>query len=122
VAIVDPMFPTLACGRPQPADLPPGASYACTGTHTITAADVVDGRVRNTATAAGNSECSPGVVCSATVSDRAEAAIDATAAPLPRTGADVVRQLLLAGALSAFGLLVLLVPVARRRRDDDVTV
>ena len=77
----------------------------------------------NTASASGNSECSPGVVCSATVSDHAEAAVDAAPAALPRTGANVLRQLTLAAALSVLGLLVLLAPLGRRRRsDDDATV
>ena len=97
----------------------PGASYACRGYHVIVAGDVVNGKVLNTATASGNSECSPGVVCSATVSDHAEAAVDAAPAALPRTGANVLRQLTLAAALSVLGLLVLLAPLGRRRRGDD---
>ena len=123
VAVVDAMFPNLACDRPQPTDLAPGASYACHGAHLIVAGDVVNGKVLNTATASGNSECSPGVVCTATVSDHAEAAVDAAPAALPRTGANVLRQLTLAAAFSVLGLLVLLAPLGRRRRgDDDATV
>ena len=51
VTIVDPKLGALACVPPQPATLAPGATLACTGSYTLTQADLNTGRVDNTATA-----------------------------------------------------------------------
>jgi uncharacterized repeat protein (TIGR01451 family) len=118
VAVSDPMFPNLTCERQQPTDLAPGESYRCQGTHTIAAADVVNGTVVNTATASGASECSPGVVCEATVSDHAEAKIDAIPGSLPRTGIDTWRELRIATSLLLIGLFLLQRPIRRRREAE----
>ena len=51
VSISDPSLPTLACD--QPADLAPGDRLECTGTRTLTQADVDGGSVENTGTVTG---------------------------------------------------------------------
>ena len=51
VTISDPKLGTLACTPPQPATLAPGAQIVCTGSYTLTQADLNSGAVHNTATA-----------------------------------------------------------------------
>ena len=50
VTIVDPKLGTLACTPSQPATLAPGAQIVCTGSYTLTQADLNGGVVSNTAT------------------------------------------------------------------------
>ena len=50
VTIGDPKLGTLACTPSQPVTLAPGAELVCTGTYTLTQADVNSGHVTNTAT------------------------------------------------------------------------
>src|SRR5690606_25911201 len=50
VGIVDPLLGTLACVPAQPATLAPGATLVCTGSYSVTPADVDNGSVPNTAT------------------------------------------------------------------------
>ena len=50
VAIADPKLGTLACTPAQPVTLAPGAHLVCTGSYTLTQADVNSGHVTNTAT------------------------------------------------------------------------
>ena len=52
VAISDPLL-GLSCTPAQPATLAPGAQLVCTGSHTVTQADLNGGSVTNTAIAAG---------------------------------------------------------------------
>jgi uncharacterized repeat protein (TIGR01451 family) len=66
VTITDPLLPTLACTPPQPATLAPGDVLTCTGTHTVTQADLSAGSVRNTATVNGTDP--GGVIVSDTTS------------------------------------------------------
>ena len=54
VTIVDPKLPGLACTPAQPATLAPGATLVCTGTHTLTQAELNAGQVQNTATGDSN--------------------------------------------------------------------
>ena len=51
VTVSDPKLGTLVCVPPQPATLAPGAQIVCTGTYTLTQADLNAGQVSNTATA-----------------------------------------------------------------------
>ena len=45
VTIVDPKLGTLVCTPPQPATLAPGAQLVCTGSYTLTQADLNGGQV-----------------------------------------------------------------------------
>ena len=51
VSISDPSLPSLDCD--QPVDLAPGDTLTCTGTRTVTQADIDDGSVANTGTVKG---------------------------------------------------------------------
>src|SRR5262249_45970162 len=51
VTVSDPKLSTLDCAPPQPATLAPGAQLVCTGTYTLTQADLDAGQVQNSATA-----------------------------------------------------------------------
>ena len=51
VTVSDPKLPGLVCLPAVPVTLAPGASVTCTGTYTLTQADVTAGSVVNTATA-----------------------------------------------------------------------
>ena len=51
VTIADPKLGTLVCTPAQPATLAPGAQLVCTGSYTLTQADLNAGQVANTATA-----------------------------------------------------------------------
>lgn len=51
VSITDPMLGTLDCT--QPVTLAPGESLVCTGTYTVTEADLDTGQIDNTATTTG---------------------------------------------------------------------
>ena len=53
VGISDPMLASLSCTPAQPATLAPGEALSCTGSHTVTQADVDAGALSNTANAAG---------------------------------------------------------------------
>ena len=53
VAISDPKLGTLSCDKAAPVTLAPGAQLTCTGSHTITQADLDAGAFANTANAAG---------------------------------------------------------------------
>ena len=58
VTVSDPKIGSLVCTPPQPATLAPGAHMTCTGTHTLTQADIDAGHVDNTGTA-GSDETTP---------------------------------------------------------------
>jgi uncharacterized repeat protein (TIGR01451 family) len=58
VQITDPTLGTLVCAPLQPATLAPGAQIVCTGSHTLTQADLDAGGVQNTATA-GSDQTAP---------------------------------------------------------------
>jgi uncharacterized repeat protein (TIGR01451 family) len=62
VTISDPRLPLLACTPAQPVDLAPGSSLQCTGSYTVTQADI-DARLAifNTATASGTPPSGPPV-------------------------------------------------------------
>ncbi|GIX32418.1 MAG: hypothetical protein KatS3mg125_0374 [Lysobacterales bacterium] len=53
VTITDPLLGTLSCSPVQPATLAPGQTLTCTGSYTVTQANVDAGVVTNTANAAG---------------------------------------------------------------------
>lgn len=54
VSTTDTLLSSLTCSPTQPvASLTPGASFSCSGSYTVTAADVTAGHVINTASAAG---------------------------------------------------------------------
>ncbi|MEZ4663483.1 MAG: hypothetical protein R2911_38565 [Caldilineaceae bacterium] len=53
VSIGDPKLASLSCNPTQPATLAPGASLVCTGTHTVTQADLDAGSFQNTGSAQG---------------------------------------------------------------------
>jgi uncharacterized repeat protein (TIGR01451 family) len=59
VSISDPTVGALNCTPAQPAALAPGASLSCTGSHTVTQADLAAGSIVNTANAAGTSPSGP---------------------------------------------------------------
>ena len=67
VAISDPMLPVLTCpsGNPIPT-MAPGATETCSGTYTITAADIDAGVVNNNAEASGQDPMTQTVVAGAT--------------------------------------------------------
>ena len=75
VTIVDPKLGTLTCTPPQPATLAPGAPLSCTGSHTITQADLDAGVVTNVATATGTPPSGPNV------SDTDDASVPSAQAP-----------------------------------------
>ncbi len=51
ISVTDSLIPDVNC---PPGDLTPGSSETCTGSYTVTQADVDNGSVTNTATASGN--------------------------------------------------------------------
>ena len=51
VTVVDPLIGTLVCAPVQPGTMLPGASMVCTGSYTLTQADINAGSRANTATA-----------------------------------------------------------------------
>ncbi|MDW8478658.1 MAG: hypothetical protein RML12_00665 [Xanthomonadales bacterium] len=53
VSITDPLLGTLSCTPAAPATLAPGQALTCTGSYTVTVADVNNGSVTNTANASG---------------------------------------------------------------------
>jgi hypothetical protein len=53
VNITDPKLGALSCSLPAPVTLAPGASLSCTGSHTVTQADLDAGNYENTGTANG---------------------------------------------------------------------
>ena len=57
VTIGDPKLGTLVCTPSQPATLAPGETLVCTGSYTLTQADLNGGQVQNTAT--GDSDQTP---------------------------------------------------------------
>ncbi|HVF35572.1 MAG TPA: hypothetical protein VND91_09645, partial [Candidatus Saccharimonadia bacterium] len=74
VSVADARLPSLSCtigggAVTQPVTLAAGASLVCTGTYTLTGADVSNGSVANTATVTGTNVCNPttpGSTCSDT--------------------------------------------------------
>ena len=54
VTISDPKLGTLVCTPPQPATLAPGETLVCTGSYTLTQADLNGGQVENMATGDSN--------------------------------------------------------------------
>ena len=74
VTVSDPKLGTLVCNPVQPATLAPKATISCTGTYTVTQADLDAGKVDNTATADSNQ--TPPVQGSATVNGRQSPALD----------------------------------------------
>ncbi len=74
VNVADPLIAALSCsigggGVVLPTTLNAGAAMICSGTHTLTAADVNIGSVSNTATTTGGNVCNPttpGSICSDT--------------------------------------------------------
>src|SRR5262249_11536110 len=52
VTVSDPKLGTLDCSPSQPATLAPGDEITCTGSYTLTQADINTGQVQNTGTAA----------------------------------------------------------------------
>ena len=54
VVVVDPGVDSLTCTPPAPATLAPGQSMTCTGSHTVTQADIDAGAYSNIAAASGN--------------------------------------------------------------------
>lgn len=79
VRITDPLIPALASGAPCVASLAPGASTTCpllgSATHTVSAADIANGSVHNTATVSGSPPTG------ANVSAHASATISTPAVP-----------------------------------------
>ena len=73
VSIVDPKLGTLTCT--QPVTLPPGATLSCTGSYTITQADLDAGVVNNIATVTGTPPSGPNV------SDSDDASVPSDQAP-----------------------------------------
>ncbi len=65
VTVVDPLLGAVVCVPGQPATLAPGATVVCTGSYTLTQADIDAGKVDNTATA--DSTQTPPTVTSNTV-------------------------------------------------------
>jgi LPXTG-site transpeptidase (sortase) family protein len=59
VSIADPLLGFLACTPTQPTSLAPVATLSCTGSHTITQADLDAGQFNNTANASGSFGGSP---------------------------------------------------------------
>jgi LPXTG-site transpeptidase (sortase) family protein len=59
VSIADPLLGSLACTPTQPTSLAPAATLSCTGSHTITQADLDAGQFNNTANASGSFGGSP---------------------------------------------------------------
>ena len=72
-SISDALIPALVCVPTQPAQLSPGAALVCTGTYTITTANVSAGQVVNTATAGAAAPSGPPVTGS-----------DSVTTPIPR--------------------------------------
>ncbi|HZP66884.1 MAG TPA: DUF11 domain-containing protein, partial [Rudaea sp.] len=76
ITIVDPLLPTLNCtigasAVSLPTALAAGASLVCTGTYALTATDVSNGSVSNTATTSAGNVCNPttaGSTCAASTS------------------------------------------------------
>ena len=60
VTIVDPKLGTLVCTPAQPATLAPGAQMVCTGSYTLTQADLNGGQVVNTATGDSGADAADG--------------------------------------------------------------
>jgi uncharacterized repeat protein (TIGR01451 family) len=76
VSISDPKLGALACTPTQPATLAPGATLSCTGSHTVTQADLDAGKYDNTATVTGKDPQNQ------TISDTASASVPAMQNPL----------------------------------------
>lgn len=74
VTIVDSLLPTLVCTPVQPASLAPTEALVCTGSYTVTQADVDAGEVVNDATA--NSDQTPPTSTQVTVPIQQDPAID----------------------------------------------
>ncbi|MEY4371278.1 MAG: hypothetical protein RL219_47, partial [Actinomycetota bacterium] len=53
VTVTDPLLSGITCSRTLPTGLLPGASVTCTGTYTVTQADIDGGSVTNSASASG---------------------------------------------------------------------
>ena len=131
VVIGDPMLASLTCTPGQPTDLAIGARLTCTGSHTITAADVSKGRLVNTATASTPGTCaaqaaltslrSSGSICVRAIQVSGVASVGLSAGGgggLPRTGSDVMSLWRIAASLVVAGGV--LWAVARRRRHLDL--
>ncbi|HEX3823541.1 MAG TPA: hypothetical protein VHV79_03645 [Mycobacteriales bacterium] len=117
LTVVDPSAGTVNCPRTT---LAPGASMSCSvAPHTVTAADVLAGHVRNVATATGTVM---GTVQITSAAARAAAVVRPTPGavivpPLPFTGFGATIALTKDGVLAlALGGLLLAVSMPRRRR------
>jgi uncharacterized repeat protein (TIGR01451 family) len=77
------MLPTLLCTPAQPATLAPGSTLSCTGSHTITQADLDAGSVANTASSSATGVSS--LTASATVNANVNKKLSLTKSASPAT-------------------------------------
>ena len=110
ISVSDPKTTTPTC---PVTTLAPGESTTCTAEHTVTATDLTAGRYENTATVSSSSTDGP----LPALESNTIVLVAPPAPPLPRTGADVGRDLRLALELLVVGGL--LVGATRRRRADE---
>jgi uncharacterized repeat protein (TIGR01451 family) len=87
VTITDPNLPSFVCTPVQPAVLAVSATLSCSGSHTVTQADLDAGTFSNTATASGSPPSGPVVTGTAsnTATSTASAGITITKLPASQT-------------------------------------